>query len=228
MTEHPLRASPRPGDCLWASLLCGITAALAVPATRAAFSALTSAHPYAMGFLKFAVLASMGELAATRAVEGRWRRPAGMPAKAVVWGLVGMAIVLMFALFSDGVEGLARRGLIPVPAAPFPSRLLAAFLASALMNLTFGIAFMGAHRICDSFIDLRVLDRKARLSDAVARVDWVGFVRFVVGKTVPLFWIPAHTVTFMLSPDFRVLFAAYLSMALGLILTYASKRKARA
>jgi hypothetical protein len=228
MTASPGRAARLPGDLLWASILCGITAALAVPASRDAFSALTAAHPFAMGFLKFAVLASMGELAATRAVEGRWRRPAGMGAKAVVWGLVGMAIVLMLALFSDGVDGLARRGLIPFPAAPFPARLLSAFLASALMNLTFGIAFMGAHRICDSYIDLRASDRGARMGDAVARVDWTGFVRFVAGRTVPLFWIPAHTVTFMLRPEYRVVFAAYLSLALGLILTYSGMRKARA
>lgn len=225
MKADPRAAAPLAGDCLWASILCGITAALAVPASRDAFSALTAAHPLPMGFLKFAVLASMGELAATRAVEGRWRRPAGMCAKAVVWGLVGMAVVLMFALFSDGVDGLVRRRLVFLPAAPFTARLLSAFLASALMNLTFGIAFMGAHRICDCFIGLRVADRRARLGDAVARVDWVEFVRFVVGKTVPLFWIPAHTVSFMLRPEYRVVFAAYLSMALGLILTYSRARR---
>ena len=51
---------------------------------------------------------------------------------------------------------------------------------------------------------------------------------FVVGKTIPFFWIPAHTVTFLLPPEYRVFVAALLSIALGLILALASSRHAKA
>ena len=44
-------------------------------------------------------------------------------------------------------------------------------------------------------------------------------------RTIPLFWIPAHTVSFLLPPDYQVLYAALLGVALGLILALAGKRR---
>ena len=67
-----------------------------------------------------------------------------------------------------------------------------------------------------------------RIRLAVERVDWNRFMAFVVGKTIPFFWIPAHTVTFLLPPEYRVFVAALLSIALGLILALASSRHAKA
>jgi hypothetical protein len=46
---------------------------------------------------------------------------------------------------------------------------------------------------------------------------------FVFKKTIPFFWIPAHTITFLLPPDVQVLFAALLGIALGTILAVAGK-----
>ncbi|MBK5251987.1 MAG: hypothetical protein JJE29_05070 [Peptostreptococcaceae bacterium] len=51
------------------------------------------------------------------------------------------------------------------------------------------------------------------------------FVSFVLAKTIPFFWIPAHTLTFLLPGQYRVLAAAMLSIALGLILTLAKIKK---
>lgn len=68
----------------------------------------------------------------------------------------------------------------------------------------------------------------SRLSfgEVLDRIDWKGFVTFVVCKTIPVFWIPAHTVTFMLAPEYRVMMAAMLSIALGGILAFAKKKAA--
>ena len=52
-----------------------------------------------------------------------------------------------------------------------------------------------------------------------------GFVSFVLMKTIPIFWIPAHTITFLLPSEYRVLSAAFLSIALGAILAFAKKKK---
>ncbi|HRZ79119.1 MAG TPA: Mpv17/PMP22 family protein, partial [bacterium] len=41
-------------------------------------------------------------------------------------------------------------------------------------------------------------------------------------KTIPLFWIPAHTITFLLPENHRVLFAAILGVVLGVFLAIAS------
>ena len=42
---------------------------------------------------------------------------------------------------------------------------------------------------------------------------------FTLLKTIPLFWIPAHTVTFMLPAEYQVIMAAALSIALGIMLS---------
>jgi hypothetical protein len=60
--------------------------------------------------------------------------------------------------------------------------------------------------------------KKAGLRDAVKKRDWENFFAFVVGKTLPLIWIPAHTVTFLLPAEYRVLMDALLSMLLGALL----------
>ncbi|HNW48075.1 MAG TPA: hypothetical protein PKK88_00005, partial [Bacteroidales bacterium] len=66
------------------------------------------------------------------------------------------------------------------------------------------------------------IDRqRPTIAGVISTIDWPGFLKFVVGKTIPLFWIPAHTITFMLPDQYKVLFAASLSIVLGLILSYA-------
>ena len=44
-------------------------------------------------------------------------------------------------------------------------------------------------------------------------------------KTVPLFWIPMHTVTFLLPAEYQVMMAAALSVALGVILSLGNRNK---
>ena len=50
--------------------------------------------------------------------------------------------------------------------------------------------------------------------------------RVVLFRSLLFFWVPAHTVTFLLPPAFRVLFAALLGAVLGLILAWAGSRRA--
>jgi hypothetical protein len=92
------------------------------------------------------------------------------------------------------------------------------------MNLTFAPTMMLTHRMTDTWLDLRYEGKYAGVADVVACIDWNGFVSFVLLKTIPLFWIPAHTVTFLLPPEYRVMMAAMLSIALGAILAFAKKK----
>ena len=87
---------------------------------------------------------------------------------------------------------------------------------------------MYAHRISDTFLDMRHEGVKdINIVKVVQRIDTAGFVNFVILKTVPFFWIPAHTLTFLLPGEYRVLGAAMLSIALGLILTISKKKKSK-
>ncbi|HOM68122.1 MAG TPA: hypothetical protein PLA02_06005 [Brevefilum fermentans] len=212
-------------DLLWMLVLLLITAFLVIPHTRQIFIQLTNNHPYGMGFIKFAILASMGELLALRLAAGAWEKPGGFVFKVIVWGVIGVLITFMFSLYSAGVTAILQ------PATPpngFLSALLIAFLTSATMNLTFGIVFMAAHRISDAYIELRLHHKKPSFHDLVQTIDWNAFITFVVGKTIPLFWVPAHTIVFMLPNYLRVIVAAYLSIALGMILAYSKHRKGTA
>jgi len=211
------------GDFLWLAALLGVTAFLVIPATHQLFVSATAAQPYWMGFAKFALLATMGELLAVRIVTGGWQKLPGLLLKILVWGTIGMLIVLMFQVYTSGVAGAVEKRLLWVGDG-WLARLLTAFLTSAVMNLTFGPVFMAAHRISDTWIEARAAGQGLSLAAAIGRIDWPGFFRFVVGKTIPFFWIPAHTITFLLPPEYRVMMAAYLSIALGVILAYARRR----
>lgn len=212
------------GTILWISAIAAIGAFLAVPATREIFTAVTNRHPYIMGFVKFAVLATMGELLAARLVFKKWVMVKGIIPKMCIWGVLGILIVLMFSLYTAGVHGAVEKGLLYAGEGYF-AKILTALYISAIMNLTFAPVFMASHRITDVYIDKVCSGDKSTFSSVISEIDWSGFLKFVVGRSIPLFWIPAHTITFLLPDEFKVIFAASLSIILGLILYFARHRK---
>lgn len=217
-------------DLAFGAVLAAVVLLLVLPATHAWVVGTTKAHPYAMGFLKFALLASLGELLAIRVVSGGWRLPAGPAWRAVVWGLLGAALALLFPVYAAGVPAAIGAGLLPVLPGALGAKVATAFWVSSVMNLSWGVALMVLHRLTDTWIDLAggSLSRLPSVGAGAvaAAIDWKGFVGFVLLKTIPLFWIPAHTVTFLLPAEVRVLFAAFLSLALGAILAFAKRRAA--
>lgn len=56
----------RRGDLWWLAALCMVSSAFLAPASHQLFVSATKSHPYVMGFVKFATLATMGELLAIR------------------------------------------------------------------------------------------------------------------------------------------------------------------
>jgi len=193
------------------------------PFTRDTFIKLTTENPYMGGFVKFFILATMGELLAIRISTGSWKVPTGVIYRAVIWGFLGMAITLFFAIFQNGVQAVMSKGMLPGK----DSKLAFAFFTSAATNMTFGPVMMALHRVTDTYIDIKYESpgKKIDLNSVINRIDWNGFISFVVLKTIPIFWIPAHTITFSLPSEYRIMAAALLSIALGVILAFAKKRK---
>lgn len=213
------------GDFLWLAALAAVVAFMVMPATKVFFDAWTKAYPYVMGFVKFAILATMGELMAIRIVTGDYKKPAGLLWRVVIWGFIGLLVTLMFGVFANGVKGVQESGLLPFAGNKFAF----AFFTSTIMNLFFAPAFMAFHKYTDTYLDLKAArGGKVTIKDITAAIDWDGFISFVILKTIPFFWIPAHTVTFMLPGEYRVVVAAFLSIALGAILAFAKKGKAPA
>jgi len=210
-------------DIIWVVVIVLLTLIVVIQGSRVVFEQLTSDYPYLMGFIKTAILASMGELLVNRIKNGSYFSEKGIVLKFIVWGFLGMIFVLIFKVFASGVVSAQQSGLLPLIEASFVSSLLTALLISTIMNIFFAPTFMLLHRVTDGYIFLSegnlIKMRHVKLNDVIERINFKTFISFVVLKTIPLFWIPAHTITFMLPENYRVLMAAYLSIALGIILT---------
>ncbi|MDK2822429.1 MAG: hypothetical protein PWQ67_406 [Clostridia bacterium] len=212
------------GDLIWLGVLGLVILFLIIPWTHQVFVAMTQNHPYFMGFIKVFILATMGELLALRIATNFWKRPIGLLYRAIIWGFLGMSFVLIFDIFASGVSAALTKGLLPGQ-----GKLAFAFFTSTIMNLAFAPVMMAFHRITDTYLDLadgeiRNVPR-IQLAKVVEHIDWNGFISFVVLKTIPFFWIPAHTITFLLPGEYRVLLAAFLSIALGAILAFAKRKR---
>ena len=216
------------GDWIWTAALGCVMALFLNPASRDHIAALNHVHPVLMGFAKFAVLATMGELLAIRIGDGRWRAPIGLAYRAAVWGFVGVLVVISFTVFTTGVEIAIRNGLLPA-AHRGMSTLARAAWTSIAINLSFAPFLMIGHRVADTYLDLAEGSlaglRRVRLEQVIGRIDWQGLIRFVCLRTIPLFWMPAHTVTFLLPPQYRVIYAAFLSLLLGVILALGKRAR---
>ena len=137
------------GDFVWIAALLVWVLILVVPSSRALFISVTDAHPYAGGFIKFAILASMGDMLGIRVIKGEWTAPKGLMYKALVWGIIGLMVTLVFTVFMGGAAAAQASGKLP-----FNGSILAqAFFGSSIMNVTFGPMMMVFHRFTDMYID---------------------------------------------------------------------------
>ncbi len=217
-------------DLLWIIGILAFSMILVIPETRMTFNEWTSKYPYLMGFIKTAYLATMGEILVHRMKNGIYCMGKKIWMKFLVWGLLGMVFVFIFKIFSSGVMAAQNSNILPsIEGTGFLSVLLTAFLTSLMMNLFFAPTFMFLHQITDGYIDLSngILKKVFQLpiSTIVDRIDVKRFLSFTIFKTIPFFWIPAHTITFLLPENYRILMAAYLSIALGILLTLSKQRR---
>lgn len=165
--------------------------------------------PFMMGFFKFALIAIQGDFLAARFKEGHWKVH-GLLLKMAVWGLIGLSLVVVFPFFELGTQGVFARFNWLAPT------LVTAFLTSVAMNLWFAPMMMAFHRLSDAWIDGLVLGQRPSLKALIESFDWPKFLQFTLGKTIPFFWIPAHTLTFLMPTHWQVVYAALLGVSLGL------------
>lgn len=193
-------------------------------------------HGMVMSFLKFGILATMGELLGLRISRGVYYFDGfGVLPRAIVWGILGMGINMAFIVFSTGVPAFMGYMGMDNPSGVMSGTLtlekvLLAFSISVVMNSIFAPVFMTLHKITDTHImnnggTLRGLFTPIKMGEIMQNLNWKVQWEFVFKKTIPLFWFPAHTVTFLLPGEMRVLFAALLGVLLGVILSIAARKK---
>ena len=193
--------------------------------------------PLIMAFFKFAILATFGEVLGLRIRIGKYNMPNfGILPRAVVWGFLGMWIAASMGVFRSGVPVYLDRfqlfsGINAAMMSNFSAlKLWGAFCISVMMNTTFAPVFMTLHKITDTHImqtggTLKgFFSNKISFTEIISSINWKVQWGFVFKKTIPFFWIPAHTLTFILPPNFQVLFAAFLGVCLGIILSIAAQK----
>ena len=237
------------GDFILIACVAVVAALFAIPQTHCAegFNWATAHHPYIMAFFKFAILATLGEMLALRIREGVYNKKGfGVAPRMIVWGFLGMAIAMAMVIFKSGVpvflgtvaDALKGGGThVATYTAIFKAseltwgKLGIAFAVSVLMNSIFAPVMMTFHKCTDIHITenggtVVGLFRPIKMREIFReKINWDVQWNLVIKKTIPLFWFPMHTITFILPANLQVLFAALLGVAVGLILALAGGSK---
>ncbi len=200
------------------------------------YKSFNAAHGMVMSFVKFALLSTMGEMLGCRISTGKYVTPLfGVLPRMVVWGFLGMGINMAMIIFSKGTPLFMEYMGFENAVQSFNSlefsmdKFWVALSVSVAMNTIFAPVFMTFHKITDAHIaecggSLKALVTPIPMARRFAELNWNAQWGFVFKKTIPFFWYPAHTITFLLPPEQRVLFAALLGIVLGVLLAVASKK----
>lgn len=201
------------------------------------YSEFNAEHPMIMAFLKFGILATLGEMLGCRISTGKYTTPTfGVVPRMVVWGLLGVAITMAMSVFAAGIpafiKSMGGTNLVTefyTEGITF-GKFVVALSISVMMNTFFAPVFMTFHKITDTHIaecggSIKALITPIPMRRHIMNLNWDRQWSFIFKKTIPLFWYPAHTITFMLPGEYRVLFAALLGVALGVILAIGARKK---
>lgn len=200
------------------------------------YKTFNAEHGMVMSFIKFAILSTLGEVLGLRISAGVYNKKGfGIIPRMVVWGILGVGISAAMIIFSKGVPqfleymGMANATAAFVGEALTVDKVLVALAISVTMNTIFAPVFMTFHKITDTHIlqcggSTRSLITPIPMGKIISGLNWNVQWGFVFKKTIPFFWYPAHTITFMLPPDMRVLFAAFLGIVLGVLLAVAARK----
>jgi hypothetical protein len=165
-------------------------------------------QPLTSAFIQFALLGTLGECL-SHTIRRR-RLTIGctilqLAGKMLAWGVLGLVIKYGFAGMKGFVAALLEHQLLP---AMFADGILRALAVSVCTNVFFGPQMMAFHRLEENLL--------------MRQWNWSGLER--AWFTLVWFWIPAHTVTFLLPKDFQIGLAAVWSVVLGLILGLTTPR----
>ncbi len=161
---------------------------------------IVKTNPIASAMVQFAILGTFGEILSGWIKQKKVFYPFTMGItlwKMVVWAILAVGIKYAFYGYIGFVDYLVAHQYLPVL-----SEFGKAFAISAMMNLQFGLLLVLLHRALDN-VPEKTKNWK-NIDKGIYSLIW--------------FWIPAHTLTFMLPDVYRIGLAALWSVVLGLIL----------
>jgi hypothetical protein len=165
------------------------------------------AYPIITAMIQFAILGTLGDMISKWVIQKRIFLPftyKTLILKMLEWAFLAVCIKYAFVGFNYFVQGLVEKNLLPEL-----NYFWEAFAISLSMNLQFGPFLVIMHRLLDNLIAKE--KNWANLDKGMYSLLW--------------FWLPAHTITFMLPKPFQIGLAALWSVVLGLILGYYNSKK---
>jgi hypothetical protein len=167
---------------------------------------LVTAHPILTAMLQFAVLGTLGDAVSHWIVKRRIFAPYDFKTlilKIIEWSILAVMIKYAFIGFQGFVDSLINQNYLPQL-----SGMGRSFAVSALMNLQFGLLLVIMHRLMDNLI--------------AGKQNWKNLDKGFY--SLLWFWIPAHTITFILPKEFQIGLAALWSLVLGIILGFYNRK----
>lgn len=168
----------------------------------ATYTDWVASNPLLSAMIQFALLGTLGEVISFSLSQKKLAIPCAwwqFILKMLAWAILGVLIKLAFIGMKGFALALMEHGFLPLS---FKEGLGWAFSVSVLTNLLFGPQMMAFHRLEDNLI--------------MHQKGFVGIQRS--WATLLWFWIPAHTLTFLLPADLQIGLAALWSLVLGLIM----------
>jgi hypothetical protein len=105
---------------------------------------MNTLHPLLVAFVKFFILATMGEMLGLRIKTGKYHTPGfGIFPRAVVWGILGVMIAAAFLIFDGGTMLFAKKVYKMTDPQAFMTgplsfeKVLLAFTISTFLNVFF-------------------------------------------------------------------------------------------
>lgn len=166
-------------------------------------------YPIISAMVQFAFLGTLGDTISKWIIKGKIFAPYGLGTlflKMFEWAFLAVCIKYAFVGFHGFVDGLSSHGMLPEL-----DTFGYAFAISAAMNLQFGPFLVIMHRLLDNLIARQ--HNWANIQKGMFSLLW--------------FWIPAHTITFILDKPFQIGLAAVWSVVLGIILGFYNKGNIR-
>ena len=162
------------------------------------------ANPLLSAAIQFSILGTLGEFISVIFKEKNQRNFGNFQQvilKIFGWALLGIIIKYGFTGMKGFVINLTEYNLLPEF---FKTGIGYAFAVSFFTNTLFGPQMIAIHRFTDNLI----LKRRgyANIEKAWLTLLW--------------FWIPAHTLTFILPAEYQIGLAAIWSLVLGIILGF--------
>jgi len=167
---------------------------------------IVKSYPIISAMVQFAILGTFGDVISKWIIRGKIFLPYNkttMFLKMVEWAALAIFIKYAFIGFHGFVDALISYGFLPELSA-----LGYSFAISVTMNLQFGPFLVIMHRILDNLVHQE--KNWANLDKGFLSLIW--------------FWIPAHTLTFVLPKPYQIGLAAVWSVVLGIILGFYNRK----